>query len=351
MRSAVVLAILALAGALVPVPPATVERWYSRGIYPVLQYAMTSASSLVPFAVLDLASLVAIAGFAVLLARRWRAQAPAAALRFGAVLLLGTASGVYILFLALWGLNYRRMPLEARLAYDPARVTHATAFQLGETAVGQVNSLEPIKHGSSTQAPRTLEHAFAEAQRYLDGERTALTALPKHSLLAWYFRRAAIDGMTDPIFLEIILNPDVLPIERPFVLAHEWAHLAGYADESEANFLAWLACLRGNAAAQYSGWLAAYRLATTALPREQRLELQRRLSSGAIADLRAIAARLERANPAVSKAARNLYDSYLRANRVGAGIASYDQALRLMVGTAFENGWVPRLRQMEGQVR
>ena len=54
--------------------------------------------------------------------------------------------------------------------------------------------------------------------------------------------------MTDPFFLEVIVNPDVLPIERPFVVAHEWAHLAGYADESEANFVAWLTCAHGDAA-------------------------------------------------------------------------------------------------------
>ena len=93
-----------------------------------------------------------------------------------------------------------------------------------------------------------------------------MPGVPKRSLLGWYFRAAAIDGMTDPFFLEIILNPDVLPFERPFVLAHEWAHLAGYADEAEANFVAWLTCIRADRAAQYSGWLEAYRYAEAALP-------------------------------------------------------------------------------------
>ena len=32
--------------------------------------------------------------------------------------------------------------------------------------------------------------------------------------------------------------------------------IAGYADESEANFISWLACVRASPAAQYSGWLA-----------------------------------------------------------------------------------------------
>ena len=64
--------------------------------------------------------------------------------------------------------------------------------------------------------------------------------------------------MTDPFFLETLLAPDLLDVERPFVIAHEWAHLAGYADESEANFVAWLTCRRGSPRAQYSAGLALF---------------------------------------------------------------------------------------------
>ena len=51
-------------------------------------------------------------------------------------------------------------------------------------------------------------------------------------------------------------SSDLLEVERPFVIAHEWGHLAGYADESEANYIAWLTCMRGDEGAQYSAWLA-----------------------------------------------------------------------------------------------
>jgi hypothetical protein len=43
--------------------------------------------------------------------------------------------------------------------------------------------------------------------------------------------------MTDPFFLETLVASDVLPFERPFLVAHEWSHLAGIADEGEANFV------------------------------------------------------------------------------------------------------------------
>ncbi len=64
--------------------------------------------------------------------------------------------------------------------------------------------------------------------------------------------------MINPFGLEAIANPDLLPFERPFVAAHEWAHLAGYADESEASFVGFLTCIRAAAPAAYSGWLFLY---------------------------------------------------------------------------------------------
>jgi hypothetical protein len=186
----------------------------------------------------------------------------------------------------------------------------------------------------------SLAQSFARVQRSLGARHEAVPGVPKRSLLSLYFRRAAIDGMTDPFFLEIIVNPDVLLIERPFVIAHEWAHLAGYADESEANFIAWLTCLRGDPLAQYSGWLAAYEHAVGALPRQARGGLTP-LEPGPRRDLQAMAKRFERSSPIVREAARDVYDGYLRANRIQEGIASYDAVLRLMLGTRFGPDWIP----------
>ncbi len=71
---------------------------------------------------------------------------------------------------------------------------------------------------------------------------------PKRTLFDFYFTRVSIDGMTGPFFLETLANGTLLPFERAATVAHEWSHLAGYADESEANFVGWLVCMRGPAA-------------------------------------------------------------------------------------------------------
>jgi hypothetical protein len=140
--------------------------------------------------------------------------------------------------------------------------------------------------------------------------------------------------MVNPFGLEVLVNPEVLPFERPFVLAHEWAHLAGHADESEASFVGLQACWRGNREARYSGWLSLLIHAVRGLPAAERRGSLDALTPGPRADLRALAERLERAQPVIHAVSWQVYDRYLRANRVDAGIASYDAVVRLVLGSS-----------------
>lgn len=335
--------VVAGCAALMPIPPALIERWYSLRVFPPVQAAVTSASNRVPVALLDVAVLLVVVWVCFRLVRRVRAEGARATFRRLPMNVAASAAVVYLLFLGMWGLNYRRLPLESKLVFDRSRVTHESLERLGRDATVQVNALF-----ESARAPRrdepTLEDAFATAQRLLGSTRTAVTGIPKRSWLTLYFRRAAIDGMTDPFFLEIILNPEVLPVERPAVLAHEWAHLAGYANESEANFVAWLTCVHGDAAARYSGWLAVYQHVSAALRPLERRALEKLVAPGPMEDLRAMSERYRRANPAVRAIARDAYDSFLRANRVEEGIQSYTMVVQLMLGARFDPGWKPQIK-------
>ena len=319
----------------------------SRGIYPPIQGVLTSFSNLVPVALLDIAALGLLVVLALGFARRVRASGLVHALVSGVVSLVTLTAVTLLLFFVLWGLNYRRVPLDQKLEYDRTRVTREAALRLGGHALLEVNALYAPAHGldagASAKSP-TLEAAFDAAQRMLGSNRVAVPGVPKRSLLERYFRVAAIDGMTDPFFLEIIVNPDTLPFERPFVVAHEWAHLAGYANEAEANFVAWLACTQGDAMARYSGWLAVFEHVVASVPRPDRTTLTSQLAAGPRRDLQAAAARYARASPVVRTAARDVYDTYLRANRVQEGVASYTVVVRLMLGAGLENGGSPRLR-------
>jgi hypothetical protein len=236
-------------------------------------------------------------------------------------------------------LNYQRVPVEEKLDYDTTRVSTDAAIRFATIVVQQANAHHATARGELHVA--ALEQAFVDAQQLLGSDRLAQPGRPKRSLLQPYFRWTAISGMTVPGPLEIILNPDLLPFERPFTLAHEWAHLAGYADESEANFFAWLTCVRsGDPFVRYSGWLETYGLALQGVPRTAWASLPR-LDEGPRADLRAINERLSRSSPHARRLAQGAYDSYLKAHRVEEGIRSYDAALRVILGTKFEEGWRP----------
>lgn len=336
------LVLFAAALAVVPLPAAWVERWYSQGIYPRWQTLVTPVTNLVPIALLDVAVVIALVMMGWLCVRsvRRRGLKPSAVRGLRAAL-VGMAAG-YIAFTAMWGFNYQRLPLDTRLDYDQARITREAARALATEAVHRANSgrATALDAGFDEQA---LARAFTGTQRALGATHTAATGTPKPSLLGFYFRQAAIDGMTNPFFLEIILNPDLLPAERPMVLAHEWAHLAGYAHETEANFVAWLTCLQGDSMSRYSAWLSAYGHASSVLSRDDRRALPP-LDDGPRDDLHAMAARYQRSSPVVRHAAREVYDSYLRAHRVSEGVASYGAVVRLMLGSRFGDDWTPRLK-------
>ncbi len=338
----IALIVLAAAAAVLPLPPAWVERAYSRGVYPRIQPIVTSASALTSLALLDIAiAVVLIAAVAVVIRRSRALGVRAALVRTLATAAVAAAVG-YLWFLLFWGFNYRRVPLEQKLAYDASRITRDQGVQVARSAIDRVNALKATAEAVLDDA--ALLRALRSVQGSLRDAPLAGAPQPKRSLLMLYFRKAAIDGMTDPFFLEIIVNPDLLPSERPFVLAHEWAHIAGYADESEANFIAWLTCLRASPAAQYSGWLAAYQHISSGLPLDDRRTLAAALSPPVRADLAAERERFSRSSTAVRAAAHSAYDTYLRANRIEEGIANYNAVVRLMLGVPLDAEGNPRLR-------
>jgi hypothetical protein len=341
---------LAIAAAFAPIPAPLVERAYSSSSYLAWQPWVTTASNAVPFAVFDLGFAAVVAGWlAALIVDRGRGRRPWLRVVVRAVVrTVVWGAALYLLFLVAWGLNYRRVPLSGKLRFDASAVTPAAARALATTAIARLDALHDDAHAaawSDREMRARLADAFAGAERTLGATRLAAPGRPKRTIFDLYFRRAGVSGMTDPYFLETMLAGDLLPFERPFVIAHEWSHLAGYADESEANFVGWIACLRGAAPLEYSAWISLYGDIVRAVPAGDRAALVARLDPGPRADLRAMVERSARhVSPVIATAGWSVYDRYLKANRVEAGTASYAAVVRLMLGTRFGPRWTPELR-------
>ena|SRR5579863_837415 len=331
--------LIALALVATPVPAWMIDRFYARDFYPILQGIVTTMSNAIPLAVLDLL-LLALA----LLLVRWVVRGVRLARVRGARVavwdafrrVVRTASVVAILFFVMWGLNYRRTSLEASLnltapppSADDLQAAVLEANDLAGRLQPSLASSEPLSYDDVV---RRLPVPFAAALRQLNRPPLSVPGRPKYSLvLTPYFTAAGIDGMIDPLALESVVHPDLLPVERPFVLAHEWAHLAGAADEAEASAIGWLACLKGDSPLAYSATLYLIGEAGSALPRDRWRAVAGRLDPAVRRDLDAIARRVQREQPVVQRTAARVYDTYLKANRVGDGVASYSRALRLIL--------------------
>ena len=341
--------VVALVLAIAAIPASWVEFWYSTAAYPRIERTLTPFSNLVPFAILDVLLMIVVPTGLIRLVvsarESWRARDVGPLGRTVFQLLAATAA-LYILFLALWGLNYRRVRMADRLVLDRAAPTSEQVVALGLTAVSEMNRLYADAHQQLVAGGEwrdlALRAAFADVQHALASGPDAEPGRLKRSLLGPYFRWAGVDGMVNPFGLEVIANPDLLPFERPFVAAHEWSHLAGYADESEANFVGWLTCIRASPSQQYSGWFYLYWQIAGEVNAAERGRLNAALADGPRRDVNAVITRLRRGQiPALQRASWQVYDKYLKANRVEAGVRSYGEVVTLVLRARFAPEWVP----------
>jgi hypothetical protein len=175
--------------------------------------------------------------------------------------------------------------------------------------------------------------ALHQVEKSFGRPRPTVFATPKWSLFTPFYRASGVSGQLGPFFLETILNPDLTGPERPAVLAHEWAHLSGYALEADASFIGLLAALQAGPAAEYSAWLDLVSESVNQLqPVTQQIVLKN-LAQGPRDDLDAIRERLQLTIQPVERAAWSSYDRMLKSQGVEEGIQSYSRVVQLLIGS------------------
>ncbi len=330
-----------------PPPAQWVEQIYSNRVYPALAFWLIPLTNLIPFAIGEVFFLALVVGLllwwlvCLVRARRGRRLITLGFLLLDTVTL---AALLYLTFLTAWGLNYSRGPLAAKLDYNPHRITPAAERELLRQTITQLNANAALVHSqpppNDVQIRQSLYPSFQATLRDLGSPSAPTAAIPKTSLLDPYFESTGVTGFTDPFTHEVTLTASLLPVERPFVLAHEWSHVAGYASEEEANFIGLLTCIRSaQPFVRYSGWLALYAYlggSREGLPA---------LAPQVVSDLRAISQREQRHEvQSVSHAEQKMYNQFLKANRVPGGIGNYGMFVQLMLGTRFVAHWTPLRR-------
>ncbi|MGA9420268.1 MAG: DUF3810 family protein, partial [Candidatus Cybelea sp.] len=153
-----------------------------------------------------------------------------------------------------------------------------------------------------------------------------------------FMQATGTSGFINPLTLNVALASDLLWFERPFDLAHEWSHVAAYAREDEANYLAIVTCLRStDPAVQYSGWFELFLY----------LPQKRHYAHGEFVplvwqDFVALRKRDARhINVILAHWTWRTYNVYLKSNRIASGVENYDEVTRLMLGIPLDAQGLP----------
>ncbi len=324
-----------------------IERHYSNGYYPRIDEAIRAISQPLPFSLGDALLIVLLVTVltwwldTVRLAIRKRSMG-----RIGLALLriAGIGAAIFIWFMVAWAYNYDRVPVSAKIILHNERTTEDSVAAYADHVVDELNSNAQGAHDEGllavSELSARLTPTFEATIRRL-GSATAYSAPPvKPTVFQLVMQASGSDGFMDPWTHELNLDQTLSAYERPAIYAHEWGHLAGFADESEANFIAVLSCTNsGDPLLRYSGWL----LTWFNLP--SNVHVTHGFSPMVAADVEAIRRRYQRqVNPTVEHAQRTAYNAYLHANHVKAGYASYEYFVRWLTGAEFDQNGLPAVK-------
>jgi Protein of unknown function (DUF3810) len=349
------------ASRLLSLRPDLAEAW-AAGPGPALSRPLSIVTGLLPFA---LGELLLIAWLAWLLVRLVKAIRRTAlkqlswrnALAGGIARITRDASCIIIAFYLLWGLNYARPPIEARLGWaDWSGVQTDELAALTEQAIEWTNRTYEALHGSKDAgAPTPLPDDWSRVERSIDAGWTGIVQLLdlppsegrhygriKRPLASPIIASFGIVGMYFPFTAEANVVRGLPAVRLVSAAAHEKAHQRGIANEAEATFLGYLAAaVATDPLSQYGAAFAAHTQLGSALAAADRDAWQRLAAMrdpGVVRDLRDLAAYYARYSGPANNVGRAVNDGYLRANRVPGGVHNYGRSVRLLIAFARHNG-------------
>ena len=143
-------------------------------------------------------------------------------------------------------------------------------------------------------------------------------------------------GVISPLLLEAHISEELYPPELPFTILHEKAHLFGFTNEADANFLAFIACMNSSEEYfQYSGYfevlgyfLYEYRLRHS---KDEYNAMYDKLRPEIKSEKDLIRKRYQKHESGINEFLINLYDMYLKANSVKEGTDSYYGVVSLIL--------------------
>ena len=328
--------------------PLLVEQLYATGFYAWFSPALRAVTAWLPFSAGDVLYGLAsvwllwrlIVFIMVVLRRQWNKASFINGLRRNINRLLG----LYIVFNMFWALNYHRPGIAYQLKISPAEYDTAALKALTNDLILQVNNCR-LALGNGMPQHITNKQIFsgaAAAYAIVEKQHTFLHyAMPsvKASLFSNLGNYLGYLGYYNPFTGEAQVNVQSPRFLLPYVTCHEIAHQLGYASESEANFVGYLAAKsstdkRFNYAVyfdlfNYANGELYYRDSLAARANYKRLDTLVKL------DVIAYRKYLRAYRNPVEPIIKIFYSNYLKANNQPKGIDSYNEVVAWLI--AYKN--------------
>ena len=321
--------------------PEVVERYYSNGLYVWISVFMRVVLGKIPFSVGDICYLIAI--YFVLKwfwnkRKSWRSQWKNNLLQISSLL-----SIFYFCFHFFWGINYYRVPLFEKMNisrdYSDADLLNFTAKLITKTNAihHEITKNDSLK----IEFPYSKEHVFSENSK---GFQSLATLYPyfdysnpsiKKSIISLPLTYMGFGGYLNPFTNEAQVNYLGPMYNFPTTTCHEMAHQLGYASESDANFIGFLASIKNkDKYFQYSGYSFALRYCLHYWFVRDETVLKQLLTTihpGILANYKESEQFWEEYETFIDTGFRFFYDRFLKINQQKEGIESYSRFVDLMV--------------------
>ena len=333
--------------------PAATELIYSRGIYRFISTIFAYVFGIFPFSVAEIALYAGI-----LFSIYWIIRGIVIAIKkrsFRKILdmlinIVVVACVVLFLFNTLFSINYYRTPLAIDLKLSTQAPTVDDLAALTTNTINHINALIPKidfeksgesidKQGFDGMAKQlTVGYQILQKKNPLF---TGAKGFPKKVLASVYWTYTYTIGIYSPFTFEPNINTNYPDFLLPMAMAHESAHLKGFAREDEADYIAYLSCTNNpDPYFEYSGYMGAYmRLSDSLYGADSALadKITSQLDPKAQAEINYFGVFCSKYQTKVAEISNKINDSYLKAQGQTKGVLSYDDMIKLMLADYLTN--------------
>lgn len=330
------------------------EKYFSLGFYRYWSFFLSSLTSLLPFSLAECSIIILVVGviiFLVLFIRSClhRGRKCLSFIGYCLVWIGAVLSAALFLFTISGGLNYYRFPF---LYYSDLELYPSPTSQLEALCTELVDKVNTLRQGRAEDGEGVfiLSSPFDKLAKAGAGGYAALmeqnpkwrglfdvsaTTRTKAVFFSEGMSYLQIVGIFTPYTMEANINVHTSPIDIPFSICHELAHVSGIMREDEANYLGYLACMAsGDPDLEYSGVITAFINTANALythDSEAHTRVMALLEPSVQRDLAADNAYYDAYISPVGNFSRSINNAYLRANNQLDGVASYGRMVDLLL--------------------